>query len=32
MLVAQARLGALALVTADERLAAYDIELVDARA
>ena len=31
MLVAQAQLEALTLVTADERLGVYDVELVDAR-
>ena len=31
MLVAQAQLEALALVTADEAMGAYDVELVDAR-
>lgn len=31
MLIAQAQLEALALVTADEVLAAYDVEIVDAR-
>jgi PIN domain nuclease of toxin-antitoxin system len=31
MLVAQAQLEVLALVTADQTMAAYDVELVDAR-